>query len=133
VIGGRVLDVSALTDAAIGKTVYTRALVRTAVEHGIVLAVPTAALMAAWSAIAPGDRPFLEILLDLPVAVIEPLDESSARDAGLLLATARDPSAASVVAGHVAWSARRRGWPVVTAEPGPLRSIDPTVEIDPLP
>jgi hypothetical protein len=37
-IGGRVLDSSALTDAASGLSIYARALIRTAVDVGIVLA-----------------------------------------------------------------------------------------------
>ena len=87
-IGGRVLDTSALVDAATGKSIYARALIRTAVDQGIVLAVPATALMAAWAALPPSGRPFLGLLPELPVAVVDHLDETSARDAGLLLADA---------------------------------------------
>ena len=43
-IGGRVLDATALAAFAIGRPVYVRALVWAAVEENIVLAVPSAAL-----------------------------------------------------------------------------------------
>jgi hypothetical protein len=37
------------------------------------------------------------------------------------------------VAGQVAASAKRRGWPAVTGEPGALRKLDTTVAIEELP
>jgi hypothetical protein len=132
-IGGRVLDSGALVDAVAGKTSYSRALLRTAVEHSIVLAVPATALMTAWAAIPVSERPLLDLVLDIPVAVIDPLDAATARDAGVLLADALDGAAANLCAGHVALSARRRNWPVVTTEPRPLRAIDPTLELETLP
>ena len=131
-IGGRVLDTSALADAATGKTIYARALIRTAVEHGIVLAVPTAALMAAWASVPAGDQPFLAMLLDLPVTVVDVLDAPAARAAGLLAGSADGPPA-DLVAAHVAHCAARRHWPVVTADPGPVRAVDPRVTVELLP
>jgi hypothetical protein len=132
-IGGRVIDSGVLVDAAAGKTIYSRALIRTAVEHSIVLAVPATALMTAWAAIPVRERPLLDLVLDIPVAVIDPLDPPAARDAGVLVADAPDGAATNLCAGHVALSARRRKWPVVTTEPRPLRAIDPTLELETLP
>jgi hypothetical protein len=134
-IGGRVLDSSALVDAATGKSIYVRALVQTAVQHGIVLAVPTAALTTAWAAVTDRERPRLEVLLDTPVTVIDVLDRAAARDTGLLLAKAASGPAAQtqVAAGQVALSARRRNWPVVSTDPQPVRAIDPDLDFESLP
>jgi len=131
VIGGVVLDTSSLADAATGATIYTRAKIRTAVEYGIVLAIPTAALAAAWAQVPPSGYPFLALAAGLSVAVADPLDEVTARDLGLLLSAA-DPGP-DLAAAHVVCSARRRGWPVLTSDPGPLLAIDPGIEIERLP
>lgn len=133
-IGGQVLDTSALTDAATGRSIYARALIRTAVEVGVVLAVPAAALMRAYASVPADARPFLDLLLDLPVAVFEPLDHATLQTAGVLLADAgAADSPDGLAAAHVAVVARRRGWPVVTADGGLLRRLVPDVEIELLP
>jgi len=131
VIGGRVFDTSALEHFATGRSIYARALVWAAVEQGDVLVVPTTALTAAWATIAPEAYPVLEVLLDLPNTVIEVLDRSTAHQLGALLGTAGRP--AELIASHVVWCGRQRGWPILTAAPGPLRQLDPEVEIEELP
>lgn len=131
-IGGRVLDTSAILDAATGRSVYARALIRTAVEHGLVLSVPAGALTAAWAGSPVEGRPFLDLVLDLPVVVVDQLDAATAESAGLVLADAgAEPPA--IDTGHVAVSARRRGWPVVTAHPERLHALAPDLEVEPLP
>lgn len=132
-IGGRVLDTSALVDFASGKSVYTQALVWVAVEQGIVLAVPAAALMAAWAALPPSDPDPLDVLLGLPVTVVDPLDEVSAREAAKLAAAGVSDPYGCIAAGHVAWSARNRGWPIVTSEPEVLRALGADLLLEPLP
>jgi hypothetical protein len=47
-------------------------------------------------------------------------------------ATAR-PAQASTSSAHAAYLAADRGWPVVSARPGPIRAMNPDVEIEPLP
>jgi hypothetical protein len=131
VTDGRILDATALADAATGRTLYARALIRTAVEHNITLAIPTTALLAAWADIPTGDRPFLDLALELPVAVLDVLDADAARDSGLLLADADRSS--GLDSAHTALSARRRQWAVVTSQPGRLHAIDPDLEIEQLP
>ena len=130
-LGGRVLDSDALSDFATLRTVYTQTLTWFAVDHGVVLAVPAAALAAAWPTGAAA-REVLSVLLALPVTVIDPLDDAAASGMGELLA-ANATVAPDVVAAHVAYSARRRGWPVVTTRPDRLRALDPTLEIECLP
>jgi hypothetical protein len=130
-IGGRVLDTSALADFATGKSVYAQALVWLAVEQGIVLAVPTGALLKAWSTVPPSAHQPLAVLLGLPVTVTEDLDAVAAREAGLM--STRSSDEVSLTARHVAWSARRRGWPVVTAEAEALHAVDPELDIERLP
>jgi hypothetical protein len=129
-IGGRVLDATALAAFAIGRPVYVRALVWAAVEENIVLAVPSAALGRAWSMLEPEHHPALQVLLDLPNTVIDELGPASAQESGLLLAASGQDD---IVAGQVAASAKRRGWPAVTGEPAALRKLDTTVTIEELP
>lgn len=129
-IGGRVLDSSALVAFATGRPVYVRALVWAAVEANIVLAVPSAALSRAWSLLPPEYHGALGVLLDLPITVIDQLDPRAARESGLLLA---ESGLSDLSAGQVALSARRRGWPAVTGEPWTLRKLDPRVALEELP
>jgi hypothetical protein len=129
-IGGRVLDTTALAAFAIGRPVYVRALVWAAVEENIVLVVPSAALGRAWSLLEPEHHAALQVLLDLPNTVIDELGTASALESGLLLAASGQDD---IVAGQVAASARRRGWPAVTGEPATLRKLDTTVTIEELP
>ncbi|HEY9392070.1 MAG TPA: hypothetical protein VIR27_20140 [Mycobacteriales bacterium] len=128
-IGGKVLDTSALVQFARRRSVYAHAVVWSAVDGDAVLAVPTVALARAWASIDPDHHAAMDVLVGLPVTVLDHLD-SSAREVGLLLAGS---GCADVVTGAVAWCALRRGWPVVTAEPGPLRSVDHTIQIEHLP
>jgi len=129
-IGGRVLDATALAAFATGRPVYMRALVWAAVEANIVLAVPSAALGRAWALVEPEHHDALRVLLDLPNTVIDELTPASAHDSGLLLAAAGH---SDIAAAQVASSARRRGWPAVTGEPGTLRKLDTAVLIEELP
>ncbi|WP_232660329.1 hypothetical protein [Pseudonocardia sp. TRM90224] len=129
-IGGRVLDSTALAAFAIGRPVYMRALVWAAVEENIVLAIPSAALGKAWSLLEPEHHAALQVLLDLPITVIDELSTASAQESGLLLA---ESGLDDIAAGQVALSARRRGWPAVTGEPGLLRKLDASVTIEELP
>jgi hypothetical protein len=130
VIGGRVLDASALAAFATGRPVYVRALVWAAVEANLVLAVPSAALGRAWSMVDPEHHSALQVLLGLPNTVIDELTPAMAQESGLLMAASRQED---IVAGQVAATARRRGWPAVTGDPGALRKLDEAILIEELP
>jgi hypothetical protein len=132
VIGGRVLDTSALIDAAVGKTIYTRSFVTAAVEIGLVLAVPTTALQDAWALLPRDARPLLEVVLGLPVTVVDPLTAETAQTAGVAGQDARGGQYATTPA-HVVHAALSRQWPVLTADPEPLEAINPEVLIERLP
>ena len=129
-IGGRILDASALAAFATGRPVYVRALVWAAVEENVVLAVPSTALGRAWSLLEPDHHAALQVLLDLPNTVIDQLDPAAAQESGLLLAASGQDD---LVSAQVAASAKRRGWPAVTGDPGALRKLDPSVPIEELP
>jgi len=109
VIGGRVLDTSALLAFATESSVYCAALVWTAVTESIVLAIPSTAIAAAWATADPDKYPVLDVLLQLHVTVIDPLDGARARTVGLLGGAQADA--------HAIACAQQRGWPLVTAEP----------------
>lgn len=129
-IGGRVLDAGALTGFATGSPVYVRALVWAAVEENVVLAVPAMALTRAWADLDPADHPALDVLLDLPITIIDDLDGPAAREVGALLAGG---AAAEAELGQVVRCARRRGWPVVTTRSGTVRALDGSVQVEEMP
>ena len=96
------------------------------------LAVPASALLEAWAAAGDDDYPFLELLLDLPLTVVAPLDELAAAQSG---AAAHDAYAAgrwNAAAAQAVQVAHSRGWPILTTDPAPLLAVDPGVAIEPL-
>jgi len=62
----------------------------------------------------------------------EEFGTAEATGTGLLRSNAM-PARASTGAAHAAFLAADRGWPVVSARPGPIRAMHPEVEIEPLP
>ena len=108
-IGGRVLDTSALLAFARGTSLYASAAVWTAVEESIVLIVPSTAAAAAWTELAEEYHPVLDVLLQLPVTVSDALDGRRARAVGQLGGPQADA--------HAIACAQERGWPLLTACP----------------
>lgn len=131
-IGGRVLDVSAIVGFATGQSVYAEALVMTAIDENIVLSIPAAALARACGVIPRGHELGVDVLLGLPCTVVDPLDTAQARALGALVGQSGDPDR-DIAAAHVVHCAQRRGWPVVTNDPEPLLSLDSSIEIESLP
>lgn len=130
-VGGRILDSSAIV-AFVAGAPYPSAVVWHAVEQGVVLAVPAAALVEAWAQVPPQDHDVLEVLLALPVVVVDDLGAAAAREAGQLFVGDGKPEL--VAAAHVVRRAQQRpGWAVVTDRAGTLRSLDPAVVVDELP
>jgi hypothetical protein len=126
VIGGRVLDASALLAFATETSVYCSALVWTAVRESIVLAIPSTAVAAAWADLADKHRPVLEVLLSLHVTVIDALDGDRARAVGLLGGSQADA--------HAVACAGERGWPLATAQPARYADYGRAgVDVEPLP
>ena len=123
-IGGRVLDASALVAFASRTSVYAEALVWTAVEESMVLVVPSTAVAAAVAGLSEKDLPVLEVLLALPVTVFDELTVSRARAVGRL--------GGDQLAAHVVACARDRGWPLVTADAGRYREHTGLVEVEQL-
>jgi hypothetical protein len=133
VIGGRVLDATALHDLTIGRTVYGAAFLAAANDVGITVAVPAAALQEAWAAAGQNDYPFLELLLDLPITVVDSLGAAAAEGSGVLAEDVHAAGAFNAGAAHAVLVARERGWPVLSADPAPLRAIDPGLPVEVLP
>jgi predicted nucleic acid-binding protein len=122
VIGGRVLDASALVAFCSGSSVYAQALVWTAVEEGLVLLVPSTAVAVAVSQLSPEQHDVLDVLLRLPVTVVDDLTATRAIAVG-----AEDGEPADA---HAVLCARDRGWPLLTADATRCRD---DIEIEPLP
>jgi hypothetical protein len=132
VIGGRILDTSALVQAARG-TPYMQALLYVSHEMLITLLIPAPCLADALAGIDdPEQQARLFDLLKSPIAKVAQFGAAEATGTGLLRAGAL-PARASTGAAHVAYLAADRGWPVVSARPGPIRTMHPQVEIEPLP
>lgn len=125
-IGGRVLDTSALLAFARQSSAYVHALVTAAVQESIVLLAPTTALADAWSVLGERQRGMLEVLLGLHVTVLDPLDGDRAREIGQLQTTDAGVSAAA----HAITCARARAWAIVTTQPDRYTGYD--VETEPV-
>ena len=124
-IGGRVLDTSALLAFARGTSIYAAAAIWTAVEESIVLVVPSTAVATALTELADDHRPVLDVLLHLPVTVIDVLDEARARIVGQLGGHQADA--------HAVACAQERGWPLLTAHPTQYALYKQTgVDLEPL-
>jgi len=90
--GGWVLDHHALASWARVEP-YAQSLVWSAMEVGMAVAVPVAALPLAYAATRESDHDVLRALLELPVTLHDPLTETDAPALGRLLASATDPDA----------------------------------------
>jgi hypothetical protein len=132
-VSGRVLTASAIVDIATDRSVYGRAFLVAAVELGMTFPTPSTALLQAWAAVPPQARALLELFLDAPAVVIEDLGASTAGRAGVRAHPAHEAGLFDVAAAHAVDVAITRGFAILTAEPGPLRAIDPDVEIEDLP
>ncbi len=131
-IGGRILDTSALVQAARG-TPYMQALLYISHEHLIPLLIPAPCLADALARLVdPEQQARLFDLVRSPIASVAQFGPAEATGTGLLRAGAL-PTRASISAAHAAYLAADRGWPVVSSRPGPLRAVHPDVEIEPLP
>ncbi len=123
-IGGRVLDASAMV--AFAGQIYAAALVWTAVEEGLVLVLPSTAVAAAWAALPVKNHDVLEVLLQLPVTVVDDLTTSRARDIGTL--------GGDQLAAHALACAAERGWALLTDDPARYAGRDLAgVELEQLP
>ena len=128
-IGGRVLDLSALLSFARQNSLYAAALVWTAVEEDIVLLTPATAVGLAWAQLDGVARPVLDVLLGLPIAVVDDLTRSRSLEVGEYLASHR----IRLDAAHAAVCARERGWPLVTAEPAEYDDAEGALVVETLP
>ena len=124
-IGGKVLDASALAELA-RRRPAAFAWLRTARVLGIALYLPAFAL-AEVRAVRPDAASLLADLLTHPSVLIGELDAVLAEQVERLLLEA---NAFDALAGQVIHVARQRRWPVLTADPGRLRRIDPAVNVD---
>lgn len=97
-----------------------------AAQTGIVLYLPQP-VMTEFRAVYPGAD--LADLLSYPWVIEAGFDWTDESDVAPLLAESPGWDGA---AGHVVLVARRRGWPVLSADPDRLRRIAPDVDVDEL-
>lgn len=125
-IGGRVLDASAVVAFATSRSIYAAALVWTAVEEGIVLLLPSTDLAAAWARLPEKDHLVLEVLLQLPVTVVDDLTAARARTIGV--------RGGDQLHAHALLCAQERGWALVTDHAHHYAGVDRAgVEVEQLP
>lgn len=130
---GRVLDHTAIVDITTDTSVYGRAFLVAAVEMGMTLKAPAAALLAAWAAVPSSARALLELFLEAPAVDVEPLDATSATRAGVHAHSAHTAGVFDTAAAHTVDVARQHGYTILTADPTPLQAIDPDIPIEELP
>jgi predicted nucleic acid-binding protein len=89
------------------------------------LIVPSTAVAAAWANLAEKHHPVLDVLLHLPVTVIDNLDELRAKTIGQLGGAQTDA--------HAIACALDRRWPLLTADPAQYTAYrDLGVDFEPL-
>lgn len=125
-IGGKVVDPSALAAYVRGDSIALQAWLVTAKDRGLVLVVPQMAL-AEVRMVYPDLEQYLAVLLDFPWVLQLGLTRSAAVGIARLLA---ETSVWDGTAGHVILVARERGWPVLTTDPARLTRIAPDVDVD---
>lgn len=128
-IGGLILDTSALVTAARG-SLHMQALFSLSHARVIPLLAPATCVADAAADLHPHGREALTAILRFPLVTLAALDEHQATGSGILR-SAHSP--AGTTEGHVAYLAAARRWPVITADPGPLRRLYPDIEIETLP
>jgi hypothetical protein len=132
-VTGRVLDHTAIVDITTDTSVYGRAFLVAAVEMGISLKTPSVALLHAWAEVPESARALLELFLDAPSVEVEPLEAATATRAGVYAHPAHLAGAFDAGAAHTVDVAHQHGFAVLTADPAPLRAIDPDISIEELP
>ena len=125
-IGGRVLDTTALQAAARGTSLYVQAFFAAARSTGIVLAVPTVAWQRTWRDSTLDDRPFLQLLREVSIVVFDDLTPDAAQASSLL----GNEHELDVL--HVAWSALGRDWDVLTSRPETFERLHPEIGVEPI-
>lgn len=101
------------------------AVVRTALEHEVTLAIPAGVVAQVWRNGRRQAR--LARLLRSRRVEIEPLDDLRARGAGQLCGVTRT---GDVIDASVVLCARRRGHGVMTSDPDDLRQLDATLKLE---
>ena len=113
-IGGRVLDVPALVDAAASQTEYMRAWLAGMTRQGYAVAVPSTVRAGAAAGLsAAAELAELDwfcaggAVLEIPLA---------AADTAAVSDLAKEHFGGEIAAAHAALTAVRRAWPVITSE-----------------
>lgn len=98
-------------------------------SRGAQLALATTAPVVAQAWRSPKRQARLSAFLKQPEVEILAFAPADARAAGELAAMSRHHDVVDV---HVVLSAQRRGYTIVTSDPGDVRKIDPRVKIVPI-
>lgn len=107
-IGGQVLDTSALRAWCREASILVQALVWSSVEEDVVVLIPASVLAETAAQLTGRQQAVLDVLLDLHITVVDPLSGEQARTIA---------SGEQLDIAHTISCARERGWPVVTAHP----------------
>lgn len=126
-IGGRILDPGALAAVLNGTFVMTSWLA-VARDAGLVFVVPDL-VRAEVAGLRRHQGGLLQLVDEHPNIVIEALRDTDATAIEQLMA---ERGVWDATAGAVVHAARRRGWQILTGDPGRLTRIDPGADLDAL-
>jgi hypothetical protein len=132
VIGGVVVDATALSDLAQGTSPYATEYVDVALGVVDTICVPAGALAECWAQVPEKAQAFLAMFSGLPTVVVRALNEADAVDAGAAAAETGQTDA-TVGMMHAVLIASSRGWPLLTADPAGARALNPEVIVEALP
>jgi PIN domain nuclease of toxin-antitoxin system len=132
VIGGVVVDATALSDLAQGISPCATEYVDVALGVVDAIGIPAGALAECWAQVPEKAQAFLAMFTGLPIVVVKALDETDAIDAGAAAAEAGQ-TGATVGLMHAVLIASSRGWPLLTADSAAARALNPKVMVEQLP
>jgi hypothetical protein len=132
VIGGRILDPTAVLAAVSGVSDYMQAVMYFVDDMNIPLAVGTTALQTAWAHAEPNKRAWLDVLTEGPTVVVLNLDEAAAKAAGMLAAQSGNPDV-HLAAAHAVLIGLQRQEPVITTAPDLLLALSADVRTETIP
>ena len=128
--GGKVLDTSTLLSFA-NNRISALLAIDAADRAAQTVVVPATALTSALVGVTPDQAESMDYLLDFGVVIIDELTRVTAPEVAATMTIASSP--ADLAVAHAAYSARSRGWAVITANARLWADTYPDIPTEQLP